>query len=234
MSVSKYKAVIFDLDGTLLDSLTDLAESMNEVLAARGYPVHHPEAYRYFVGNGLEKLVIRTLPQSLRNNSEILTSCQQQMREIYNRRWALKSNLYPGIGELLNRLVSTGIRLAVLSNKPDNFTRKICEHFLAAWPFEEIRGATADIPLKPDPTGALKIAGEMDLIPADFIYLGDTATDMQTACRAGMYPVGVLWGFRGIDELKEHGAATLINTPAELSELLPSPDIALEKTPVNK
>lgn len=202
---SGFKAVIFDLDGTLLDTLTDLADSMNAVLKRLGLPVHPRDAYRTFVGDGLETLARRVL--SGHNHSPaMLQCCIEGMRTEYQRRWADKSAPYEGISELLNALTSRSLKLTILSNKPDDFTRLLVNHFLSSWHWSQVRGARPETPKKPDPTGALAIAGELKLAPAHFLYLGDTNTDMRTAIAAGMVPIGALWGFRTRAELEAHPA----------------------------
>ena len=209
------KAVLFDLDGTLLDTLTDLAESMNAVLARLGLPGHPRDAYRYFVGEGVEVLARRALPEESRRQ-EMIRRCADEMRIEYQGRWAETSRPYPGIPELLDSLASLGLSLTILSNKPDDFTRLAVNRFLPGWPWQEVRGERAGTPRKPDPSGALVIAGKLGLAPGQFLYLGDTNIDMRTAITAGMYPVGVLWGFRTRTELEEAGAKTLLHHPLDL------------------
>ncbi|MBU0481931.1 MAG: HAD family hydrolase [Proteobacteria bacterium] len=214
------RGVLFDLDGTLVDSLEDLADSMNEVLTARGFPTHPVDSYRYHVGDGLMKLVTRTLPAVHSADATLVEACMEEMRLIYNGRWNRKSRLYEGIPELLNYLAGERIRLAIFSNKPDNFTRAFYEHFLQQWEFNSVIGATELLPLKPDPAGAIKSAENLALPAESVLYLGDTATDMQTAKGAGMVAVGVLWGFRDRDELLEHGADYIISHPQDLIPLI--------------
>jgi phosphoglycolate phosphatase len=211
-----YHAVIFDLDGTLFDSLTDLSESMNEVLRGQGFPIHPPNSYRYFVGDGMEKLVIRALPKNARYDRAIVARCLELMRTLYSQRWDRYSTLYPGIPALLDGLISRNLPLAIFSNKPQTLTTAIQEKFLAAWPFRQVLGASSEYPLKPDPAGALAIARKLSLLPGEILYLGDTAVDMRTAKAAGMYSVGCLWGFREKNELQEAGAQLLLNQPQDL------------------
>jgi phosphoglycolate phosphatase len=213
------KAVLFDLDGTLLDTLDDLADSVNIVLAERGLPIHPVDAYRYFVGDGAATLMHRVLPEAHRIPREE-AECLVRFRTIYATRWNLKSHPYAGIPEMLSSLAARGVKLAVLSNKPHDAVVQCVEGLLKpAW-FDAVQGQLPSIPKKPDPAGALTIARALGIRPAEFLYVGDTATDMQTAVRAGMTPVGVLWGFRTAEELREHGARGLISRPAELVTLL--------------
>ena len=217
----KYQAVLFDLDGTLLDTLEDLADSMNRALNRLGYDTHPVDEYRFFVGDGIEKLAARALP--LQASQAEVEKCSIAMREEYDTSWADKTHPYPGIPQLLNSLTQQNIKLAVLSNKPDPLTKLIINKLLADWHFELVLGARPGVPKKPDPSVALKIASTLKIHPKQFLYLGDTNTDMKTAVAAGMYPVGVLWGFRTAEELCTSGAKTLIHEPLEVLRLLDIP-----------
>lgn len=212
-----YKAVVFDLDGTLLDSLADVGESMNKVLQQLGFPEHEVEKYKYFIGDGIHKLACRVLPAD-KLDEDIVKKCVAMVREEYGKRWYLKTRPYEGIPELLQELSSKNIPLVILSNKPDDFTKKNIERFFPDIKFSFVVGERPGIPRKPDPTSALEIAALHNLSPREFLYLGDTDTDMQTARSAGMIAVGVLWGFRQADELLENGAEHLIKKPVELME----------------
>lgn len=215
-----FKAILFDIDGTLLDTLADIADSMNSVLERFKFPIHDLDKYRHFVGDGMEDLVRRTLPDGARDDPRQVSECLAAMLEVYDLNWKVKSRPYPGVPELLDGLTARGLRMAVLSNKPHDFTVKVCEEFLSAWRFEVVLGERASVPRKPDPYSALEIARRLAIEPSDFLYLGDTATDMKTANGAGMFAVGVLWGFRDAGELTASGAARLISKPIELFELL--------------
>ncbi|MBI2504657.1 MAG: HAD family hydrolase [Candidatus Latescibacteria bacterium] len=214
-----FKAVIFDLDGTLLDSLEDLADSMNQVLESLGFAPHPVPAYKYFVGEGMEVLARRVLPEAVRDE-DTLARTVAAMRQVYGQRWDHKTRPYAGVPELLEALRARGLRRAVLSNKPDDFTRLTVERLLAPHAFDLVQGVGPGTPPKPDPTGALAVAARLGVEPAACLYLGDTATDMQTACRAGMYAVGALWGFRTREELEENGARAVVERPAEVLALL--------------
>lgn len=215
----KYKAAMFDLDGTLLDTLDDLGDSCNHVIEAAGYPTHPVEAYKYFVGEGIEMLVTRALPEDQRS-AENAAATVDKLKAHYAGNWANKTRPYDGIVELLASLTALGLALTVLSNKPDEATKQVIGHFFPDTKFKIVRGARHDLPKKPDPSGALNIAGKLGITPAEFIYIGDTATDMKTAVSAGMYPVGVSWGFRAVEELRNNGAKLLIDEPSELLTLL--------------
>jgi phosphoglycolate phosphatase len=217
--VRSHDAVLFDLDGTLLDSLEDLADSMNEVLRRAGFPVHPTAAYRYFVGDGMEMLVRRALPAD-RSDEATVQACLAAMREEYGRRYAVKSRPYPGVPELLDALAARGVRTAVFTNKPQEAAVQMVAELLGRWRFEQVLGPGPGVPRKPDPSGALEVARRMGFDPGRFLYLGDTATDMLTARGAGMRPVGALWGFRTREELEAAGAEVLLEAPPELLEHL--------------
>ena len=214
-----YKAIIFDLDGTLLDTLEDLADSMNAALARLGAPQHPAPAYKHFVGDGVIELCRRTLPPDRRDEPAIKQAVQL-MREEYGRRWADKTRPYDGIPELLGALTARGFTMTVLSNKPTDFTRLCVQKFLGRWQFAAVQGLDETVKKKPDPSGALAVAHQLGIPPADFLYLGDTNTDMKTAVASGMYPVGALWGFREANELTANGAKVLVAKPAEVLRLL--------------
>lgn len=214
-----YRAIIFDLDGTLLNTLDDIADGANAVLAEGGYPTHPVDTYRYFIGNGVATLFERALPEDDRQPS-IIRACVEGFRQVYERHWDVKTHLYDGVAELLDALVTRDVRMAVLSNKPHSFTRKSVGRYLSRWPLSPVLGQRDGIPHKPDPAGALEIADELGVAPTEFLYLGDTATDMETARAAGMFAVGALWGFRPEEELREAGAAALIAGPLELLECI--------------
>jgi phosphoglycolate phosphatase len=210
-----FRALLFDLDGTLLDTLEDLAGSMNRVLARRGWPVHEADSFRYFVGDGARVLVLRALPEEHRDEASI-AACLADFREDYDRNWRVKTQPYAGVAEMLDELERRGLPKAVLSNKPHDFTTRCVSELLPRWRFEPVLGLRDDRAAKPDPGGALEIAGLLGISPEEFLYVGDTSIDMETAQAAGMHPVGVLWGFRPKEELERSGARTLLAHPMEL------------------
>ncbi len=214
------RAVIFDLDGTLLDSLEDLADSMNAVLLRSGLPTHPLDAYRYFVGEGIEMLVRRAVPEPERT-PERLAGHVAAMRSEYEIRSVVKTRPYPGVPDLLDALQSREVPAAILSNKPHEATLDVVARLLGRWSFRAVLGARPTVPKKPDPAGALEIAGGLGIPPEEILYLGDTATDMRTARAACMRAVGALWGFRTADELREAGAEFLARDPGDLLDLLP-------------
>jgi phosphoglycolate phosphatase len=215
----KYPGIIFDLDGTLLDTIEDLADSMNQVLTDLGFPTHTIGAYKYFVGEGVGPLIRRALPED-QLRPELVDQCLGALREEYSRRWENKTRPYAGIPDLLDHLNGMGLRMAILSNKLDHFTRIMVAKLLPRWKFDPVFGARPAVPKKPDPAGALEIAQALHLAPNHFVYLGDTGIDMKTASAAGMVPVGALWGFRPAEELKDQGAKWLIEKPADLIALI--------------
>lgn len=214
-----YRAVIFDLDGTLLDTLEDIADSANTVLRRYGYSEHERDAYRYFIGEGMENLIRRVVPDP-DPPPELVAQCLSAMRTAYSNRWNNHSRPYAGIAELLSALTARGIKRAVLSNKPDDFTKMMVAVLFPACSFDEIVGSTPSAPIKPDPTSALAIAARLGIHPSEFLFLGDSGVDMETAKAAGMCPVGVLWGFRPARELSAGGAKALISNPLELLDFL--------------
>ncbi|MGE4265516.1 MAG: HAD family hydrolase [Desulfovibrio sp.] len=218
------RAIIFDLDGTLLDTLADLADSGNAALAALGLPQHPVDAYRYFVGLGIEELVRRMLPEDRRDPATLREAGALTSSE-YKRRWQDKTRPYDGVMEMLAGLRERGLPVSVLSNKPQHYTDLTVDAFFPGRPFTHVRGARPEVPNKPHPAGALALARELSLAPGGIVFVGDTATDMKTARGAGMLPVGALWGFRDEAELRENGALRLIARPTDLLALLDAPDL---------
>jgi len=215
-----YTAILFDLDGTLLDTLDDLGDSVNAVLARLGYPTHEMYKYRYYVGDGVANLVRRALPSALGGDEKTVEAVTPLVRAEYGKRWKDKTHVYPGIPELLAELSSRGIKLAVLSNKPHPATLEVVGLFLSSWQFDVVLGARDGVPIKPDPGAAREVCTLLRMSPESVLYLGDTNTDMQTAIGAGMYPVGALWGFRTADELHASGARALVAHPREVLDLI--------------
>jgi len=211
-------AVFFDLDGTLLDSVQDLAEATNAALRAFHLPEHPVHAYKYFVGDGFEMLVQRAAPE---HTDPILQQrVMQQAKEIYRQNWAHTSKPYEGILAMLKELQSRKIPLAVLSNKPHEFTLLTMQHFFPSIRFTRIQGSPPGLRAKPDPALALAMLKELGLAAQRVLFMGDTSVDMMTAVNAGMIPVGVLWGFRMEEELRRHGARLILHNAAELFEYM--------------
>jgi phosphoglycolate phosphatase len=208
-------AMIFDLDGTLADTLHDIGAAMNHALAASGLPAHPIEAYRRFVGEGVERLAERAMPPDrAADRPRVLAA----YRARYAEHLLDTSAPYPGVPELLDALSARGVPMAILSNKPDPATQQIVAALFARWRFAAVSGDRAGRPRKPDPTAALELAAALGRAPADCALVGDTAIDLQTARAAGMRAIGVLWGLTGRAGLA--GADDLVARPDELLRFL--------------
>lgn len=206
---------IFDMDGTLLDTVVDIAESSNYALKQKGYSGHKVDEYRYFVGNGVRKLIERALPEKARTE-KIIDECLALFNTHYNENCMNRTEPYPGITEVFEYIDEEGIKTSILSNKSHDFTEKIAEYYFNTGLFTGILGASDRFKRKPDPDSALYLAEKMQIEPAKIVYVGDTATDMKTAKAAGMIAVGAEYGFRGRDELLSNGAEYLVSSPEEL------------------
>jgi len=215
-----YKAVLFDLDGTLLDTLDDLADSMNAVLSSMGFPVWPVDAYKIFVGDGVRNLAIRALPPE-RRADDWIDRCVAGMKSEYGRRMNRRTRPYDGIPHMLDTLSRRGVPFSILSNKPHEATVSLASAIFGRWRFAAVLGEREGVPRKPDPAAALEIAGRTGVAPAEYLYCGDTATDMRTALNAGMAPLGVLWGFRDRRELAGAGARYIVRTQADITDLFP-------------
>ncbi len=213
-------AMLCDLDGTLLDTLTDLADAANRVLAEAGLPIHPLSAYRGFIGDGSRRLITRALPQD-RRNPDTVDAFLERFKADYGANWKSATRPYPGIRELLQTLTRRGIPLAVVTNKPQEFAECCLAHFFADVTFRAVRGQTGNRPLKPDPAPALDAAAQLGVAPATCLMLGDSGVDMQTARGAGMLPLGASWGFRPVAELTAAGAAGIARHPREVLEWFP-------------
>jgi phosphoglycolate phosphatase len=214
-SGSRPGGVIFDLDGTLADSLADIASAMNRTLRAHGFPVHPVSAYRTFVGEGVRKLVERALPPGTGDLREAFVAAYQAD---YAENLLNETRLFPGIPEVLDRLQSAGIPVAVLSNKPEEPTRRLVETLCSRWEFRAVFGERPGVPRKPDPAAALVLADALGAPPGSVAFVGDTSVDMLTARAASMRPVGVLWGFRPNEVLASGAEAA--GTGGELARIL--------------
>jgi phosphoglycolate phosphatase len=203
--------VIFDLDGTLVDSLGDIAAAMNHALAGRGFPAHPVDAYRSFIGEGVRRLAERAMPPGTEEARPAVLAAYEAE---YVRQLPGTSRLYPGIPALLQALSEADYPMAVLSNKPDAPTRRIADALLSAWSFRAVAGERPGTPRKPDPAGALVLARALERPPAEVVFVGDTLIDVTTARAAGMRPLGVLWGFRA-EEVAASGVPT-VRRPEEV------------------
>ncbi|MBN1880233.1 HAD family hydrolase [bacterium] len=213
------QGIIFDLDGTLLDTIGDLADSGNYILAEHGFPTHTEAGYKQMVGDGIRELVTRMLPDSSRDPDRI-SYMVSQMEARYAQYWHVRTRVYDGITELLDNLSAKPIKLAVLSNKPHHFTVVMTEAYLSRWHFDPLWGAASHRPKKPDPGPALAIANYWNLNPSDCIFVGDSEPDIRTARAAGMIPMAVTWGFRSREQLAAEVPDGIIDIPMELIDIL--------------
>lgn len=216
--MAKLQAFIFDLDGTLIDSLADIAESINRMLDVRGYPRCEQGVFKQMVGDGMEKLVERALPEAVRSEA-LIKVCTEEYRAQYELLWQEQTRPYEGIVEMLAEMKQRGLKLGVISNKAHRFTVPMTEHFFGTQVFDHILGQRAEVPRKPDAAGAHEMAAFLGLQTSDMAYVGDSGIDMQFARNSGMRAVGVRWGFRSEAELRECGAEVLISQAAELFDL---------------
>ena len=208
----KVKAVVFDLDGTLVNTLADISAAMNGALEEMNLPGWEIDDYKYLVGNGARKLAERAVREKTELTEAVLDSYQRR----YEKHNTDLSAPYEGIPELLRSLKDRGVRISVLTNKPDADARRVLAFYFPDIVFDSVHGQREGVPVKPDPAGAYEISRELGIPADEFFYLGDTAVDMTCAVRAGMRPVGVLWGFRTRKELEESGAEIIISRPEEL------------------
>jgi len=218
--IMRFNGVIFDLDGTLVNSLEDIADSMNGVLRKYGFPVHHLDRYKHFVGRGMRNLVYRALPEDVRDDEAHVARCRDSMLEEYRRNYVNKTRPYDGIMEMLGELARQGLKLAVFSNKNDDLTKKLVAALLPEGYFAAVIGSGPGMPEKPDPSGVLLISGQLGIHPERLIYVGDSDVDMETANKAGMCGVGALWGFRTKEELISSGARYVLDHPMDLFRIL--------------
>ena len=214
--MSQFQAVIFDLDGTLLDTLRDIAIAANRVLSECGFPVHPVDAYRQFVGDGVSMLFQRAVAMPTGADEQLIKTCVGAFTTVYREQWDRHSKPYKGIPELIDILTERRIPLSVLSNKPHEFTKLCVDRYFPDGCFRQVLGQRPEIARKPDPAGAIHIADRIGIPPAKFLFVGDTDIDIRTAIAAGMEPVGVRWGFRPARELSESGARILLDRPADL------------------
>lgn len=213
------KALVFDMDGTLLNTLEDLANVTNAVLKEEGFATHPIRAYRQFVGSGARNLITRALPEEHRM-PQTIDRCLKLFETLYAKQWDVKTHLYDGIEGLLNEAVSRGLRMAVLTNKPQAFADKCVSQYLKPWPWTIIQGQQPHLNVKPSTEMSQPVSQALNVAPKDIIYLGDSDVDMHTAKNAGYFALAVSWGFRSETELKDAGADAIIHHPSELWTLL--------------
>ena len=213
-----YKVVVFDLDGTLLDTLEDLANSCNYALAQCDFPIHEAEKYKRFVGDGRYKLIERILPEN-NKTEETITKVLGIYDEYYAKHMMDMTKPYTGIIELLDSLKENGLKLAVVSNKPHEFTTEVVKKFFKDR-LELVFGQRANFPTKPDPATVFEVFEKFNVKPEECIYVGDSNVDIRTAKNAGIKSIGVAWGFRGKEELETEGADFVVSTAEELEKLI--------------
>lgn len=211
---------IFDLDGTLLNSIADLATATNYALRTVGFPTHAPESYPFMVGNGVTRLLERALPEAERT-PENVDLLRTHFKEYYGSHLADNTVPYPGIPELLAQLRDRGVNVAVASNKYQAAVDRLIRDFFPTVEWAAIEGQKEGVPVKPDPSIVFEILGKCPTPKDDVIYIGDSGVDMETAYRAGVTSIGVTWGFRPESELREHYANHIVSSPAEILPLLP-------------
>lgn len=216
--MKKKNTLIFDLDGTLLNSIEDIAICMNEVLKSLNLKTYEISEYKYFVGHGIDILVDNVLKSI--GDFSFKDEVSKRFKDLYEDNLHLNTKPYEGICELLDELVKMECNLAVLSNKPDDMTKKYVQNIFKDYPFLEIHGQKDDIPKKPHPIAAINIAKSLNTPCEEIYFIGDTMVDMQTAKGANMKSIGVLWGFRNEQELKEHGANFIVSHPLDILKII--------------
>jgi phosphoglycolate phosphatase len=215
----KYRCVLFDLDGTLVDTIADIALSMNRALEDSGFPPRGLEEYPPLVGRGIKNLAADCLAPGDRTEENTLRVAEAAA-EFYREQPVVHSRPYPGITELLARLAQWKVRGAVLSNKPDPVTRLVSARLFPAGTFDLVQGELPGVPRKPDPEAAWDMLVQVGCTPRETILMGDSEVDMETARNIGCFPLGVSWGFRSVRALEQAGAAAIITRPLELLEFI--------------
>jgi len=219
--VAGKKTIIFDLDGTLIDSLEDIAVCMNQVLKELNLPIHEMNDYKYFVGGGISILVDNALNALNKEiTDELKEKVTQRFKEIYDQKLHLKTKAYDGIYELLDELVTLDCNIGILSNKPHEFTVQYANSLFSKYNIKEVHGQKSDVPKKPDPIAAISIANSFNIPCEEIYFVGDTMVDMQTAVNANMIGIGVLWGFRDEKELMENGADFIVKHPLDILDII--------------
>tara|TARA_Y100001933_G_scaffold264744_1_gene332205 strand:- start:90980 stop:91627 length:648 start_codon:yes stop_codon:yes gene_type:complete len=212
-----YQAVMFDLDGTLADTLGDIMAAANHAFTTMGQPAQTYERFRYLAGQGLSRLFTDALPEA---ECERVEEYMQLFRAYYADHNMDTTSLYPGISELLNAITSRKMKMAILTNKPDAAAHELTNKLMSQWDWDVVLGHREPYPVKPDPTSALAICEQLDIAPEHWLYVGDTRVDMETARNAGMFAIGVLWGFRDEPELRESGADMIVSDVQPIIEKL--------------
>ncbi len=219
--------VIFDLDGTLLNTIADLGAATNHALAISGYPQHSIASYPMFVGNGVTRLIERALPEDVRT-PENITAMREKFREYYDEHLTDATEPYPGIRALLDELVKMDVKVAVASNKYQSAVERLIGHFFPDIPWSAVEGQKEGVPVKPDPSIVFEILGKVPTRKPKVLYVGDSGVDMETARRACVDSCGVTWGFRPLKELRDNHADNIVNDPSEIITIVKRPGLELD------
>jgi len=214
----KVEGIIFDLDGTLVHTIEDIAGAANEVFTRHGLPVHDLEDYLKWIGNGAVNFIERAYGEPLERKQ--LEAYVAEFKEIYGNNLHDKSRVYDGVPELLDALVEKDIRISILSNKPNLLTREVVSYYLSEWPLIPVFGQREEVPQKPDPAGAIEIAEMMDIDAGSIMFVGDSDNDILTGQAARMIPVGVTWGYGRLLKEPVEGDYPMISQPSELLKLI--------------
>ena len=214
----KIEGVIFDLDGTLIHTIEDIAWAANEMFARHGLPEHGLDYYLKWIGSGAVKFIERAHGEPV--SEEQLMTYVSEFKEIYSENLHNKSRVYEGIPELLDELVSRGIKISVLSNKPHKLTQRVCEYYLSDWPIDPVLGQRVEVPRKPDPAAAKEIAEGWGIAPERILFVGDSDNDILTAQTAGMHPMGVSWGYGRLLENPVNGMGDLMSSPSDILDII--------------
>ena len=211
------KLAVFDLDGTLIDSLADIAEATNFAMRKLGFPEHPLNEFNYMVGDGVKILIERALPD---DRQELFEQALKLYNDYYNENYTVKTYVYKGITETLKQLKSMGIKLAVASNKTHCFTEVIIKNYFGNDTFDAVYGKSDERPVKPDPAILNAILSDMSIAPSEAIMIGDTSIDINTGKNAGVRSIGCLWGFRSMEELTSAGADFIAEKPEDIVKFI--------------
>jgi phosphoglycolate phosphatase len=213
----RIEGIIFDLDGTLVNTIEDIGDATNTLLKIHGYPQYTTEEFISWIGNGAAKFIENAMGEKVEPVQ--LKNYVSEFKEIYRENLHNKSKLYPGVSELLDELTGRGVKLAILSNKPHHLTEAVVDYYLSNWEFKPVFGQRVHVPRKPDPAGAIEIAYMMGMDTNRILFVGDSVGDLKTSIAAGMIPVGVSWGY-GLSESTQVNGESMIHHPHELLTLL--------------
>ncbi len=219
--------IIFDLDGTLLNTIADLGTATNHALRACGFPQHNLASYPKMVGNGITRLIKRALPEDERT-PETIDKVRTHFKEYYDMHQTDLTQPYPGINDMLRELSEMGVKLAVASNKYQAAVEALIKHYFPFVNWQAVEGQKEGVPTKPDPSIVFEILAKCPARKSKVLYVGDSGVDMETARRACVDSCGVTWGFRSIKELKDHHADNIVNTPDEIIQVVKRPGLELD------